>query len=812
MTVYVCHVPDAATPDDEQPRWIHEVPEPSRNTLYDCLTKTASIPQALIDALTDNNLSIGAFANSPETDDWAATPRPGDTVCITNDGTTITAIQQVDWAFPNPTEDGAVGDCLRTVWNDIDTEHGWLSTTTKTGLDISVETLLNHVTELAETPRFEGQTLPVGVHALWDPAGPTARTDAEFLQALNCGFELPAVPVADNYFVVRCDPPQRAGEQPPVTFHSGSQHAKQLLEACENSWILLSTGSEFIGVGFFAAVEPDVTDEDQEYRAVLEQYRPLEPVSVDTVTQRLSADFPNKYGITEIARADIDLVVTESHQTATSEVYESVGTASADIRNRLVDNEISEWRFQQPADALIASWTAAITDLDRDGTVDWKAAGIVEQVGEMYEEFHDRLLELASKIEMQRLEELTEPETLFVVYFRELQRRAGERQNFTASVFQSIVDGDYTVDHGDSSPESPADRPRPSYITTPSQPARASEIATQLEATKQVVFYGPPGTSKTYMAQQFGAWWAATQENVYATTDQIRTVTFHPSLSYEDFVEGLTAKAQSDGSGVTYPIEKGIFREICEDARDAYADAASPETAPRYVLIIDEMNRGNLAQIFGELITLLEADKRLDGANETLVELAHSGEPLGIPPNLYLIGTMNTADRSIALVDTAIRRRFRFLSFQPDYDLLRKELGFQSREDVIEAVAPDSGLDTALRAISLLALESLNAQLRASQAVEDGKQVGHTYLLGAESASEITAVWRYEILPLLEDLYYGQLDRLREDVFAGGGDRLFDWDTNQIRSFDENALTQELLAVANREGPEPLLERFENRG
>ncbi len=141
---------------------------------------------------------------------------------------------------------------------------------------------------------------------------------------------------------------------------------------------------------------------------------------------------------------------------------------------------------------------------------------------------------------------------------------------------------------------------------------------------------------------------------------RIQFVTFHQSFSYEDFIEGI--KAESQDGVLHYRVVDGLFKQICQRAE---ADPENP-----YVLIIDEINRGNISRIFGELITLLESSKRLGAEEELKVVLPYSKQPFGVPSNLYLIGTMNTADRSLAGLDLALRRRFFFKEMPPRPDLL----------------------------------------------------------------------------------------------------------------------------------------------
>jgi len=211
--------------------------------------------------------------------------------------------------------------------------------------------------------------------------------------------------------------------------------------------------------------------------------------------------------------------------------------------------------------------------------------------------------------------------------------------------------------------------------------------------------------------------------------DFIRIVTFHPSYSYEDFIEGI--RPRQNDTQITYDIEPGIFKIICEDAK------ADPNN--RYVLLIDEINRGNISKIFGELITLIEKDKR---AKDPL-RLTYSKESFTVPKNVFIIGTMNTADRSLTQLDVALRRRFGFVELMPDYDLINSNI---------------DGINLA----SLL--KNLNAKIRQHEGRE--KQIGHSYLMKnqkpIQTIEELQFVFENEIIPLLQDYFYEDFEKLHE--------------------------------------------------
>lgn len=258
------------------------------------------------------------------------------------------------------------------------------------------------------------------------------------------------------------------------------------------------------------------------------------------------------------------------------------------------------------------------------------------------------------------------------------------------------------------------------------------EVIRLLQTRQQVVFYGPPGTGKTYLGTAIAKFLAGEEH-----ANHVKTVQFHPSYAYEDFFEGYRPAKSTDGN-VAFSLEAGPLRRIADEA------AAEGNRDKPYFLIIDEMNRGNLAKIFGELYYLLEY--RNEGIN-----LQYNPEKVfALPPNLFIIGTMNTADRSIAMVDAAIRRRFAFIELHPQEGMI---------SGLLERFLKANGKPT-LRA------DLLNALNTEIEETNRDLMIGPSYFMKphAETDEGLEDIWKYELLPLLEEQYYGRLkrDQVRE--------------------------------------------------
>ena len=321
-----------------------------------------------------------------------------------------------------------------------------------------------------------------------------------------------------------------------------------------------------------------------------------------------------------------------------------------------------------------------------------------------------------------------------------------------------------------------------SIIEESGHESEESEYENENKAPLNLILYGPPGTGKTYNTifktldvmgippknakgaiTSKGTWFeneevdrdlALNEFNALKSAGRVVFTTFHQSMSYEDFIEGI--KPTLDVTSVGYTLDKGLFKLISEKA------SSNPDK--NYVLIIDEINRGNIANIFGELITLIENDKRttkwdktkgayVDNPEAIRVKLPYSKdkEPeFGVPGNLYIIGTMNTADRSVEALDSALRRRFSFEEMMPKPELLKSV--------TIE------GIDKTLEDL----LFTINQRIEILKDREH--QIGHSYFMGFVDKDKkpttvkpdvLESIFTDKIIPLLQEYFYGDYEKIQ---------------------------------------------------
>ena len=272
-------------------------------------------------------------------------------------------------------------------------------------------------------------------------------------------------------------------------------------------------------------------------------------------------------------------------------------------------------------------------------------------------------------------------------------------------------------------------------------------IVNTLERKKNIILQGAPGVGKTFCAKKL----MYSLMN-YKDESRIKTVQFHQSYSYEDFIQGYRPNDKGN-----FEIKNGIFYDLVQDARKEYERAiANNEEPKKYCMIIDEINRGNLSKVFGELMMLIESDKR---DSKWSINLTYSDDDFYIPSNLYIIGTMNIADRSLATIDYALRRRFAFINLEPAFendeacDKLKNYLVNQEKIEVsfVERI--------------ITAYRKLNNYI--TQALSKDFMIGHSYFINQfnndEDNEEVyKSIVDYEILPLLDEYFYDDKDKIEE--------------------------------------------------
>ncbi len=266
------------------------------------------------------------------------------------------------------------------------------------------------------------------------------------------------------------------------------------------------------------------------------------------------------------------------------------------------------------------------------------------------------------------------------------------------------------------------------------------DSSTTLNNPLNQILYGPPGTGKTYTTKKYAVSICGGVLDDYLDeykrlVDEGRVVftTFHQSYGYEDFIEGIKPTTKNDA--ILYNHVDGVFKEFCKKAANK-----DNEKIP-YVFIIDEINRGNISKIFGELITLIEDSKRKGNDDEMEVRLP-SGDMFSVPNNVYILGTMNTADRSIAMMDTALRRRFDFIEMMPNSDIVANV--------TVAGVSIKEMLDAINKRITVL--------------YDREHTIGHAFFKVLDSNStinDLALIFKNKIIPLLQEYFYEDYSKIR---------------------------------------------------
>ena len=258
--------------------------------------------------------------------------------------------------------------------------------------------------------------------------------------------------------------------------------------------------------------------------------------------------------------------------------------------------------------------------------------------------------------------------------------------------------------------------------------SKYDSIVSILNKKKNIILEGAPGVGKTFMAKRLAYSIIGSKD-----TSKVELIQFHQSYSYEDFIEGY--RPTENG----FELQRGIFYKLC---KKAYNDKSN-----NYYLIIDEINRGNLSKIFGELLMLIEYDKREDS-----LKLTYSEEEFSVPENLYIIGLMNTADRSLALIDYALRRRFSFIRIEPAFESQKFLKNFSEKFD-----------SDYLNIIDII--KKINDAIENDKSLGSGFKIGHSYFCPnlkdrKGNKKDLEDIIKYEIIPLLEEYWYDDEDTL----------------------------------------------------
>ena len=265
-------------------------------------------------------------------------------------------------------------------------------------------------------------------------------------------------------------------------------------------------------------------------------------------------------------------------------------------------------------------------------------------------------------------------------------------------------------------------------------------LLTSIKTRKNLILQGPPGTGKTFIARQIAWCLIGRKDNV-----PVEMVQFHQSYAYEDFVQGYRP---TDNGG--FKLKNGVFHRFCERAR--------AKTDTRHVFIIDEINRGNLSRIFGELLMLIESDKR---SEDFAVALTYSDKQFHVPKNVFILGMMNTADRSLALVDYALRRRFAFETLEPAYRTEHGRVAF-------EKYLMDKGAEHDLARRISDRMDELNERIRNDKELGRGFQIGHSYFVPGDGDTPSEDWYKHivhtQIAPLLREYWFDSAEDVNKQV------------------------------------------------
>lgn len=253
-----------------------------------------------------------------------------------------------------------------------------------------------------------------------------------------------------------------------------------------------------------------------------------------------------------------------------------------------------------------------------------------------------------------------------------------------------------------------------------------SKLVSLIEHKRNVILQGAPGVGKTFMAKRLAYSMMGCKDQ-----NRVELVQFHQSYSYEDFIMGYRPSEEG------FELKRGTFYEFCKRAES--------DSENDYFFIIDEINRGNLSKIFGELFMLIEPDKR-----GVTLKLLYADELFSVPANLYLIGTMNTADRSLAMLDYALRRRFAFYELEPGFE----SQGFREYQTRLNSSSFDQ---------LIACVESLNGEIENDESLGHGFRIGHSYFCGLNEVTpqRLSEIVEYELIPLLQEYWFDDIDKVR---------------------------------------------------